>query len=53
MRDFGFSRGAKFAYRILQNPIRIRHALVLPEMLEPGRDHEGLEKASFLGRILE
>jgi hypothetical protein len=27
--------------------------MVLPEMLKPGCDHEGLEEASFFGRILE
>jgi hypothetical protein len=45
--------GAKRADGILNDPVRIGHATVLPEMLKPGCDHEGLEEASVLGRILE
>ena len=44
---------AKRADGILNDPVRIGHAMVLPEMLKPGCDHEGLEEASVLGRILE
>jgi len=45
--------GVKLADGILNDPVRIRHTMVLPEMFKPGGDHEGLEKASFLGCILE
>lgn len=33
--DPGRGRGAKLADRILNDTIRVRHALVLPEVLEP------------------
>lgn len=33
--DPGRARGAKLADRILNDTIRVRHALVLPEVLEP------------------
>jgi len=35
VRDPGRGRGAKLADRILNDTIRVRHALVLPEVLEP------------------
>src|SRR5580704_17738351 len=53
VRDLGFGRSVELADDILDDPIRIRYALVLPEVLEPGRDHEGLQETSFLGCILE
>ena len=52
MRDLRLRCGAKLADGILSDPVRIGHAMVLPQMLKPGRDHEGLEEASFFGRIL-
>jgi len=51
--DLWLRGGAKLADGILNDPVRIRHTMVLPEVFKPGGDHEGLEKASFLGRILE
>ena len=53
MSDLRLRRGAKLADGVLNDPIRIGHAMVLPEMLKPGRDHEGLEEASLFGGILE
>ena len=53
MLDLWLRGGAKLADGILNDPVRIRHTMVLPEVFKPGGDHEGLEKASFLGRILE
>src|SRR5882757_10031553 len=53
VRDLWLRGGPQLADGILNDPVRIGHAIVLPEMLKPGCEHEGLEKASFFGRILE
>jgi hypothetical protein len=46
-------RSALYALRggFLIRPLAI--ALVLPEVLKPGCDHENLQETSFLGGILE
>jgi hypothetical protein len=53
MGDLGLGRSAKLADRILDDPVRVSYALVLPEVLDPGSEHEGLQKPSPLGGILE
>ena len=53
MRDLWFCRSIEPADDILGDPVGVRYALVLPEVLEPGRDHESLQETSFLGSILE
>ena len=51
--DLRLRRSAKPANGVLKDPVCIGDAMVLPEMLKPRCNHEGLEEASALGRILE
>jgi hypothetical protein len=53
VRDLGFCRSIELANDILGDPVGVRYALVLPEVLEPGREHESLQETAFLGGILE
>lgn len=53
MGDPGLGRGAELADGVLNGPVGIGHALVLPQVLEPRCDHERLQKASALGGVLE
>src|SRR5258707_1702716 len=53
MGDFWLGRSVELADGILNDAIRIRYALVLAKVLKPGRDHECLQEAPFLGRVLE
>ena len=51
--NHGFGRGAEFADGILNDPVRVGYALMLPEVLKPGRYHERLQKTPGRGHILE
>ena len=53
MCDLGLCRSIELADGILNDAISIRYALVLPEVLEPGGEHESLQETSLLGGILE
>ena len=53
MGDFWLGRSVEPADSILNDAIRIRYALVLAKVLKPGRDHERLQEAPFLGRVFE
>ena len=53
MGDFRLGRSVELADGILNDAIRIRYALVLAKVLKPGRYHERLQEAPFLGRVFE
>jgi hypothetical protein len=42
MGDLWLGRGVELAGGVLNDAIRVRYALVLAKVLEPGRDHERL-----------
>ena len=46
VRDLGLCRSSELADDILGDPVGVRYALVLPEVLEPGhaRAHKGAER---------
>jgi hypothetical protein len=51
--DHGLRVGIELADGILNAPIGVGDALVLSEMLEPGRQHERFHKPSGPRRVLE
>src|SRR5712672_3410853 len=53
MSDFWLGCSGELTDGILNDAIRIRYALVLAKVLKPGRDHESLQEAPFLGRVFE
>lgn len=53
MRDLGLCRSVELADGIVDDPVRIRDPLVLSEVFERRRDHESVQKAPFLGGMLE
>src|ERR1700749_2276046 len=53
MGDLWLGRSVESANGILNDAIRVRDALVLSKVLEPGGDHESFQKTPFLGRVFE
>jgi len=53
MRDFGRARDMKTGDFVLQHPICVGDAFVLAQVFEPRLDEKCLDKATFLGGILE
>jgi hypothetical protein len=49
----GPAGNAEFQDRILNDAIRIRNALVLPEVFQPGRHHERFQESSALSCVFE
>jgi hypothetical protein len=46
VRDLGLRRSIELADSVLRDTIRIRYALMLPEVLEPGCDLECIQETS-------